>query len=466
MIIRFFRQYIPGSVLLLLILEALAFSSSVYVGSILRSAGPEYFSTALFWHLLPKALLFAAAMTMSLMLFRLYDYWQWSGGIQYMLPRLGAALTMGFVAMTLIFYLFPVTFMGRGVFAIAYLVSALLVTLLRLIVFRWANLEGLKRRVLVLGTGSRAARIGAMFESGTVSHRLKVVGYLPLNGTHHFVDRSAILNDKGRLSQVAKLHNIREIVIAIRDRRGELPLAELLECRLMGIRITELSAFFERETGQLPVESLNAGWIIHADGFENGIARDISKRIFDLCASGMLLIVSFPVMLLAALFIFLESGAPVLYRQERVGQNDGVFTIYKFRSMRLDAEKAGKPQWAAANDDRITRVGRVLRKLRIDELPQIFNVFKGDMSFVAPRPERPFFVEKLANDISYYKYRHSVKPGITGWAQVRYAYGASVEDSIEKLQFDLYYVKNHGLFLDLMILLATVQVVLFGKGAR
>lgn len=466
MIIRFFRQYIPGSVLLLLMLEALVFSGSVYVGSMLRSTGPEYFSAALFWHLLPRALLFAVTMSTSLMLFRLYDYWQWSGGIQYMLPRLGAALTMGFVAMTLIFYLFPGTFMGRGVFMIAYLVSVVLVIMLRLIVFRWANLEGLKRRVLVLGTGSRAARIGAMFESGTVSHRLKVVGYLPLNGTHHFVDRSAILNDKGRLSQVAKLHNIREIVIAIRDRRGELPLAELLECRLLGIRITELSSFFERETGQLPVESLNAGWIIHADGFENGIARDINKRIFDLCASGLLLVVSFPVMLLAAMFIFLESGAPVLYRQERVGQDDGVFTIYKFRSMRRDAEKAGKPQWAAANDDRITRVGKVLRKLRIDELPQIFNVFKGDMSFVGPRPERPFFVEKLANEISYYKYRHSVKPGITGWAQVRYAYGASVEDSIEKLQFDLYYVKNHGLFLDLMILLATVQVVLFGKGAR
>ena len=466
MIIRFFRQYIPGSVLLLLMMEVLVFSGSVYVGAILRSAGSEYSSVAFFWHFLPKAMLFAVTMSMSLMLFRLYDYWQWSGGIQYMLPRLGAALTMGFVAMTLIFYLFPGTFMGRGVFAIAYLVSALLVTLLRLIVFRWANLEGLKRRVLILGTGSRAARIGAMFESGTVSHRLKVVGYLPLNGTHHFVDCSLILNDKGRLSKIARQHNVREIVIAIRDRRGGLPLAELLECRLMGIKITELSAFFERETGQLPVESLNAGWIIHADGFENGIARDISKRIFDLCASGLLLVASFPVMLLAAMLIFLESGAPVLYRQERVGQDDCMFTIYKFRSMRLDAEKAGKPQWASANDDRITRVGKVLRKLRIDELPQIFNVFRGDMSFVGPRPERPFFVEKLANEITYYKYRHSVKPGITGWAQVRYAYGASIEDSIEKLQYDLYYVKNHGLFLDFLIMFATVQVVLFGKGAR
>ena len=466
MIIRFFRQYIPGSVLLLLLLEALVFSGSVYLGAALRSSDADFLSIAFFLYFLPRSLLFAATMTMGMMLFRLYDYWQWSGGIQYMLPRLGAALTLGFVAMTLIFYIFPDTLMGRGVFMVAYLTSALLVTLLRLVVFRWANFEGLKRRVLVLGTGSRAARIGAMFKSGTVSHRLKGVGYLSLNGTHHFVDRSVILSDKGRLSDIARQHNVREIVVAIRDRRGGLPLAELLECRLIGIRITELSAFFERETGQLPVESLNAGWIIHAEGFENGIARDISKRIFDLLASSLLLIVAFPVMLVAAFLIYLESGRPVLYRQERVGQNDDVFTIYKFRSMRTDAEKAGKPQWAAANDDRITRVGRVLRKLRIDELPQIFNVFRGDMSFVGPRPERPFFVDQLANEIPYYKYRHSVKPGITGWAQVRYAYGASIEDSVEKLQYDLYYVKNHGLFLDLLILIATVQVVLFGKGAR
>ncbi len=464
MIIRFFRQYIPGSVLLLLMLEIMVFSGSVYLAAILRSG--DTIGLSFLWHFLPKSLLFASAMSISLMLFRLYDYWQWSGGIQYLLPRLGAALTLGFVVMTLIFYVFPDTFMGRGVFAIAYLSSAFLVTILRLIVFRWANLEGLKRRVLVLGTGSRAARIGAMFRSGTVSHRLKVVGYLPMNGTHHFVDRSTMLNDKGSLLDIARLHNVREIVIAIRDRRGGLPLDELLECRMMGIKITELSAFFERETGQLPVESLNAGWIIHADGFENGIARDISKRIFDLLASGLLLIVSLPVMFIAALLVYLESGAPVLYRQERTGQDDCPFTIYKFRSMRKDAEKGGKPQWAATNDDRITRVGRVLRKLRIDELPQIFNVFKGDMSFVGPRPERPFFVEKLAKEIPYYKYRHSVKPGITGWAQVRYAYGASVEDSMEKLQYDLYYVKNHGLFLDLLILFATVRVVLFGKGAR
>lgn len=466
MIIRFFRHYISGSILLLLILEVLIFAISVYAGSMLRFMASGYVSADVLAHLLPRSLIFAAVMTSSMMAFRLYDYWEWSGGLQYMVPRLGAALTLGFVAMILIFYLFPDFFLGRGVFSIAYITSAVLVTLIRLIIFRWANLDGLKRRVLILGTGSRAARIGSLYKSGSVANRLKIIGYLPLNGTHHFVDYSAILRDQGRLSQIAKLHKIREIIVAIRDRRGELPLGELLECRLMGIKVTELSSFFEREAGQLQVESLSVGWIIHAGGFENGVTRDVNKRIFDLCASGLLLIISLPVMALAAMFIYLESGSPVIYRQERVGQDDRVFTIYKFRSMRLDAEKGGVPKWAAQNDDRITRTGRILRKLRIDELPQIFNVLKGDMSFVGPRPERPFFVEKLANRMSYYKCRHSVKPGITGWAQVRYAYGASMEDSIEKLQYDLYYVKNHGLFLDLMILFATVQVVLLGKGAR
>lgn len=464
--IRIFRHYIPGSVFLLMILEVLVFLASVYIGATLRFMEPGYIPVDFAVNLLPKSLLFATVMISSMMLFQLYDYWEWNGGMQHMLPRLGAALTLGFVAMTLIFYLFPYTFLGRGVFTIAYMTSVMLVSLLRLFIFRWANLDGLKRRVLVLGTGTRAAKICSLYESGSVAHRLKIVGYLPLNGTQHFVDYSAILHNQGCLSQIAMLHNVREIIVAIRDRRGELPLEDLLECKLKGIKITELSAFFEREAGQLQVETLSMSWMIHSEGFHKGKTRDINKRIFDLCASGLLLVISSPVMALAAILIFLESGSPVIYRQERVGQDGRVFTIYKFRSMGLDAEKAGVPQWATQNDDRITRLGRILRKLRIDELPQIFNVFRGDMSFVGPRPERPFFVEKLARKISYYKCRHSVKPGITGWAQVRYAYGASVEDAIEKLQYDLYYVKNHGLFLDFMVLFATVQVVLWGKGAR
>jgi sugar transferase (PEP-CTERM system associated) len=269
------------------------------------------------------------------------------------------------------------------------------------------------------------------------------------------------------LPTVVKKHGIDEIVLAVRDRRGGgFPVQELLECRLNGTKVTELSAFFEREYQQVFLGSLNPSWIVLGDGFRQGFFRTTVKRLFDLAASTTLLLFALPVMLLAAICIFLESGLPVLYRQERVGQGGGTFTIYKLRSMKNGAESDGNPRWAAANDDRTTRVGRIIRKLRIDELPQIINVFKGEMSFVGPRPERPYFVDKLTTQIPYYALRHSIKPGITGWAQVRYQYGASIDDAIEKLQYELYYAKNHTLFLDLVILIATVEVVLWNRGVR
>jgi len=214
------------------------------------------------------------------------------------------------------------------------------------------------------------------------------------------------------------------------------------------------------------LESLNPSWMVLGNGFRQGLFGDTVKRLFDVTVSAALLLLTLPIILVAALCIYLESGLPVLYRQERVGRGGRTFTLYKLRSMKLDAECGGRPHWAKANDDRTTRVGRFIRKYRIDELPQIFNVLNGEMSFVGPRPERPFFVDQLSKQIPFYALRHSAKPGITGWAQVRYQYGASIDDAIEKLQYDLYYVKNHGLFLDLMILISTVEVVLWGKGAR
>jgi len=227
-----------------------------------------------------------------------------------------------------------------------------------------------------------------------------------------------------------------------------------------------LPSFFERQTGQIQLESLNASWMIFSDGFHRSPMKDIVKRIFDVTASSLLLLLTLPVFVLTALLIWLESGSPILYRQERVGENGRIFNVLKFRSMRKDAERDGVPQWAKKQDARVTRVGKVIRLLRIDELPQIFNVLRGDMSFVGPRPERPYFVDELTKKISYYPSRHTVKPGITGWAQIRYPYGATVEDAVQKLQYDLYYVKNHTLFLDLIVLIQTAQVVLFGKGAR
>jgi len=230
--------------------------------------------------------------------------------------------------------------------------------------------------------------------------------------------------------------------------------------------VMDITSFYERELGVLKIDNLRASWLIFSSGFDQGLFRDMIKRSFDVAVSLVLLAVTLPILLVAMFAIFLESGAPVFYRQERVGQGGVPFTILKLRTMAQDAEKDGRPRWAGANDPRITAVGRFLRRSRIDELPQLFNVLRGDMSFVGPRPERPFFVQHLLEDIPYYDVRHSVKPGVTGWSQVRYPYGASVDDSLAKLQYDLYYVKNHSLFLDLLILVDTVQVVLLGKGAR
>jgi sugar transferase (PEP-CTERM system associated) len=269
------------------------------------------------------------------------------------------------------------------------------------------------------------------------------------------------------LSSLVVKHAIDQIVVAIRDRRGGgFPVQQLLECKMKGVKVVELPTYFEQEYRQVLLESLNPSWMVLGDGFRQGLVGNTVKRVFDLTASAALLVLTLPIMLIVALCIYLESGLPVLYRQRRVGQGGRVFTLFKFRSMRVDAESSGTPYWASPDDERNTRVGRFIRKWRLDELPQILNVLRGEMSFVGPRPERPYFVDQLVKQIPYYSLRHSAKPGITGWAQVRYQYGASVDDAIEKLQYDLYYLKNRSLFLDLMIMVATVEVVMWGRGAR
>jgi sugar transferase (PEP-CTERM system associated) len=324
--------------------------------------------------------------------------------------------------------------------------------------FKW---DAMRRRVLLLGSGSRSVRIEELEKDQEGHRKFNLVGCLPLSDSESSVSKTRILKDQGSILSVAKKYRIDEIVVGVRDRRnGGLPADQLLECKLAGIEVLDLPS------GQIQIESLNPSWMIFSDGFRRSAFKDMTKSLFDITASSLLLLLTLPVFLVTALLIWIESGSPILYRQERVGENGRNFKVLKFRSMRKDAERDGVPQWAKKQDERITRVGKVIRSLRIDELPQIFNVFKGDMSFVGPRPERPYFVKDLAARISYYPSRHTVKPGITGWAQIRFPYGATIEDAIQKLQYDLYYVKNHTLFLDLIILFQTAQVVLFGKGAR
>jgi len=325
----------------------------------------------------------------------------------------------------------------------------------------------LPHRVLVLGTGPEARLVEASLASANPLG-MRLVGFYGLDKiAESVVSPGHVIARGGSLEETVRQLQIDEVIVAVRQQRGGvLPLRALLDCRLSGVQITDLARYFERVHGQVPIESLKVSWLIYGHGFRQSMLRTMVKRCFDIIVSASLIVIAIPCLAIAALLIAAEGGGPVIYRQERVGYRGQTFTVYKLRSMAQDAEKDGRAAWASVDDSRVTKVGRWIRRSRIDELPQLINVLKGEMSFVGPRPERPEFVAMLTEQIPFYAVRHSVKPGLTGWAQVRYSYGATVEQSVRKLEYDLYYVKNHTLLLDLIILLETVRVVLLGEGAR
>lgn len=410
-----------------------------------------------------EALVFVFVMTLSMAVMGMYQLESWRD-FNTLLTRLMPSSALCFGLMTLIFYLFPDTYLGRGALLLVMVLSFFEILIVRAILYKWFNFGILKPRTLVLGTGKIAHEL--------ISQKMdyqqpRVVGFVPFPGEAHHVPDTMILAERHPLITLAAQHKIEEIIIAPQERRGGyFPIQELLECKMHGIRVLDIATFYERECGHIRMDSLYPSWLVFGGGFDQSLLRSSIKRIFDLTASTLLFIVTLPVMIITALLIILEDGFPFFYRQERVGKGGETFMVLKFRSMFKNAEKNKKPQWATTDDPRITKTGRIIRKLRIDELPQIMNVLKNEMSFVGPRPERPYFVDMLSAQVPYYNVRHSVKPGITGWAQVRYPYGSSVEDAIEKLQYDLYYVKNHSLFLDIVTLIHTVEVVLMGKGSR
>lgn len=383
------------------------------------------------------------------------------------LARAAVALAIVLPLTFFVFGMLPADLGNRNALRYAAMIGAGAVVLRRLYVTLWGADPLSRTRILIFGAGPAALAVGATLRASDPN--AFIVGYLAgPNEKQVAVERDQLLAGAGQtLTETARRLEVDEIVVALTERRsGSMPLRELLDCKLSGIKVYDIATHFEKTLGQLRIDYVNAGWLIFGNGFNQGLARTLVKRLFDVLCALLLLVLALPVMLVTAVLIKLESPGAVFYRQERTGQNGRSFQVAKFRSMRNDAEKDGKPVWAAANDARVTRVGGVIRKLRIDELPQLLNVLKGEMSLVGPRPERPFFVEQLTAQIPYFAARHSVKPGVTGWAQVRYPYGATVEDAQEKLQYDLYYVKNHSLFLDLIILFETVFVVLTGKGAR
>jgi sugar transferase (PEP-CTERM system associated) len=466
--IRLFKHYVPLPLFLLAIAEAVVLFVSMYAGTVLRfSMGGEEGDIELVGLIYPRALVFTFVMLGIMTALGLHQRDAKQEGEWGYTVRFLASFVIGLVTMLLIFYAFPILHLGRGAFGLVFLFAIIGTAITRLLFVRLFRLDALIRRVLLLGAGSRSAKIEAIERDEEGQRKFNLVGCLPLSKADCCLNKTRVLNDQGSILSIAKKYKIDEIVVGVRERRnGGMPSDQLLECKLAGIEVVDLSSFFERETGQIQIESLNPSWMIFADGFHRGQFKDMTKRIFDVTASSLLLLLTLPVFLVTTLLIWLESGNPILYRQDRVGEYGRIFNVLKFRSMRKDAERDGVPQWAKKQDDRVTRVGKIIRNLRIDELPQIFNVLNGDMSFVGPRPERPFFVKDLTDKISYYPSRHTVKPGITGWAQIRYPYGATVEDAVQKLQYDLYYIKNHTLFLDVIILLQTAQVILFGKGAR
>jgi sugar transferase (PEP-CTERM system associated) len=380
--------------------------------------------------------------------------------------RAALALVLALLLTYQIFQVLPVGFGNLDAIRTSAMLVIAALILRRVVMGYWATKSRAGARVLIFGAGQPAQMVGATLRAA--DPLATIVGYFPgPNETQAAVPEVERLTSDLSLTQTAQRLGVDEIIVALTERRsGSMPLRELLDCKLSGVRVFDITTYFERMLGQIRIDFVNAGWLIFGDGFNQSFYRTAVKRIFDILCSSVLILLAAPVMLITAIAIKLESKGPVFYRQERVGFNGKPFLVTKFRSMRTDAEQDGKPRWATANDSRVTRVGNVIRLLRVDELPQLFNVLTGDMSLVGPRPERPFFVEQLTNEIPYYAVRHSIKPGVTGWAQVRYQYGSTIEDSQEKLQYDLYYVKNHSLFLDFVILIETVGVVLTGKGAR
>lgn len=460
------NHYISRFSVLLACIEATVLFGVFFAGAIIRFMQWDGTVSELLVSQLPGAITFTFVIIASMAALGMYQL-DSRQDFERILLRLLPSLALGFGIIALVFYLFPELYFGRGLLAIVMLLALLLILIVRLLFFRWSGLDDLRYRALVLGVGSRARELLNLIEENSILPNFKIEGFIPFDEELRRVPADTIIPRTGSLVSLVDRHGAREVIVATQERRGgTFPIQELLECKIRGIKITDIAGFFEREYGHLRMDSLYPSWLVFGSGFDQGTLRTLVKRIFDLTASLLLLVVTLPVILLTALLILIEDGRPVFYRQERVGKGGKTYMVIKFRSMFNDAEKGGKPQWATANDPRVTKMGKIIRKLRIDELPQIINVFKGEMSFVGPRPERPHFVDMLSAQVPYYNMRHSLKPGITGWAQVRYPYGASVEDAIEKLQYDLYYVKNHSLFLDFIILIDTVGVVLLGKGSR
>jgi len=465
-VFRLFHHHVALSTLLELFADSLlCFLAALFIASALHmvpNGGDALAQSGMVW----LAGGFAAVMLLLYASVGLYRRGTRSMGLGTLIQRAMLAIALGACITYLLFdsvasEASPGYVVGL---AMVYLLGGLVVV--RAVIYMVQKAVGVPR-VLIIGTGEDAQAVARDLATHSRIER-QVVGFYPTTERTEGMrpDQRVFSRDRS-IEEIVAEHDIDEIIVAVREQRGgALPMDQLLACRIAGTPILDLAGFYERARAEVPIDSLKASWLIYSQGFVQGPARRFAKRAFDIVTSATLLLLTSPIMLLTAIAIRLDSPGPIIYRQERVGLGGRTFMCLKFRSMTVDAEKDGVARWASQNDSRVTRVGAFIRKTRIDELPQLLSVLKGEMSMVGPRPERPSFVQQLREQIPFYDLRHSVKPGVTGWAQVRYSYGASVEDARRKHQYDLYYVKNNSLFLDILVLIETVSVVLFREGSR
>lgn len=462
-VIRLFKHYVPHATVLLGLVDMACLLLAGELGWVVRcrqigsDAGP-------IGARLPQLLVFAVALQVALVAVGAYSAGSFRS-LRFAAAKLAVAVSIGVIGLSLVFFLVPSVSFWRSNLLYAMAIAVLLLVAVRAALGRALGGETFKRRVVILGAGARGARIAAL--SRTPGVNFCVAGVVAMGEAGPVVEGATPRGEIDNLAAYVTDLRAVEVVLAIEERRNALPVKDLLRVKTTGVQVVDMSSFLERETGRIDLGSVNPSSLIFSDGFASGqMLSSTVKRAFDITAGLLLLGLSLPVILLTATLIKLESRGPAFYRQRRVGLFGEGFDIIKLRSMRVDAEAGGRAVWAAQDDPRVTRIGRIIRRVRIDELPQTWTVLKGEMSFVGPRPERPQFVDDLERHLPFYAERHMVKPGITGWAQINYPYGASVEDARNKLEYDLYYAKNYSPFLDLLILLQTLRVVLWPEGVR
>jgi sugar transferase (PEP-CTERM system associated) len=463
MILRIFKKDLPLRNLLFVIGEGALIYAAVLMAAFLRAGSIH--ASFLSGEVLGKALLIMVVCQACLYYNELYDLRVTDTYLELGL-RLVKAMGIASIILAVIYYCIPALLIGRGIFLISLAFLAVLVVSWRY-AYNWVLKKKMfTERVMILGRGRLLREIMDEITSRPDSG-YQVLGVISANSTSPSASFGNVpaFSMNGGLCELAESLYVEKIIVAMDERRGKLPTDELLRCKMKGIKVVEGETLYEELAGKIFVEKLNPSWLIFSDGFRKSRATRFMKRATGLILSGLGLLLALPLIGLIALAIKLDSKGPVIFKQERSGEDGRIFKLCKFRSMIDNAEPNG-PEWAKDDDPRITRVGRIIRKYRLDEIPQMWNVLKGDMSFVGPRPERPEFVIKLSEMIPYYSERHTVKPGITGWAQVSYRYGASVQDALEKLKYDLFYIKNMSLVMDLIIMFKTAKIVLLKSGAR